>query len=120
MIIHYLISKDIIDNWGGILMVIRFDERIKALRLSRDMTQTELARLMTVTRSSVNAWEMGVSVPTAAKLVELSLFFHVSADYLLGLKQEETVTLDRLDSEQKAIIYSLLLHFEKENCQRGG
>ena len=101
-------------------MVIRFDERIKALRLSRDMTQTELARLMTVTRSSVNAWEMGVSVPTAAKLVELSLFFHVSADYLLGLEQEETVTLDRLDSEQKAIIYSLLLHCEKENCQRGG
>ena len=98
-------------------MVIRFDERIKALRLSRDMTQTELARLMTVTRSSVNAWEMGVSVPTAAKLVELSMFFHVSADYLLGLEQEETVTLD---SEQKAIIYSLLLHFEKENCQRGG
>ena len=54
------------------------------------------------------------------RILALFLFFHVSADYLLGLEQEETVTLDRLDSEQKAIIYSLLLHFEKENCQRGG
>lgn len=101
-------------------MIIRTAEKIKELRQKNNMTQSDLARRLYVTRSSVNAWEMGVSVPTAAKLVELSLFFHVSADYLLGLEQEETVTLDRLDSEQKAIIYSLLLHFEKENCQRGG
>ena len=54
------------------------------------MTQSDLARKLYVTRSSVNAWEMGVSVPTAAKLVELSLFFHVSADYLLGLTDDPT------------------------------
>ena len=55
-------------------MFIQADTRIKQLRLSRGMTQTELAKVMSVTRSSVNAWEMGISVPTAAKLVELSIF----------------------------------------------
>ena len=95
-------------------MVIQADRRIKQLRLSRGMTQTELAKVMSVTRSGVNAWEMGISVPTAAKLVELSLFFHVSTDYLLGLEKVERVELDGLEEDQKAILYSLLSYFEKQ------
>lgn len=95
-------------------MVIRSDERIKELRLSRGLTQTDLAKIMSVTRSSVNAWELGISVPTAAKLVELSLFFHVSTDYLLGLERREGISLDGLDEDQREIIYSLLNYFEKQ------
>lgn len=96
-------------------VVIQTDNRIKQLRTARGITQTELARVMSVTRSSVNAWEMGISVPTAAKLVELALFFQVSTDYLLGMTQRETVVLDDLSKEQKEILYSLLRYFQKEN-----
>ena len=39
------------------------DERIKSLREKRDLTQSDLARKLGITRSSVNAWEMGISVP---------------------------------------------------------
>ena len=95
-------------------MVIKADERIKQLRASHSMTQSELAKIMAVTRSSVNAWEMGISVPTAAKLVELSLFFHVSTDYILGLDRRETVELDGLTKEQKDLLYSLLSYFQRE------
>ena len=101
-------------------MVIQADERIKELRLSRGLTQTELAKIMSVTRSSVNAWELGISVPTAAKLVELSLFFHVSTDYLLGLEAKEGISLDGLDEEQREIIYSLLTYFEKRSWSQPG
>ncbi len=94
-------------------MIIESDQRIKQLRMSRGMTQTELARVMSVTRSSVNAWEMGISVPTAAKLVELSLFFHVSTDYILGLERAEVLYMEGLDQEQKEIMYSLLSYFQK-------
>lgn len=96
-------------------MVIQTDSQIKKLRISAGMTQTELARLMSVTRSSVNAWEMGISAPTAAKLVELSQLFHVSTDYLLGLKRQETIRLDDFTEEQKAILYSLTAYFQKQN-----
>lgn len=98
-------------------MLIKTDSRIKTLRVSRGLTQTELARIMSVTRSSVNAWEMGISVPTAAKLVELAMFFHVSADYLLGLSSAEAVNLESLTEEQKEIVYSLLSYFQKQNNQ---
>ncbi len=96
-------------------MVIQTDNRIKKLRVASGLTQTDLAKVMSVTRSSVNAWEMGISAPTAAKLVELSLFFHVSTDYLLGLEQKEIIELDSLTEEQKAILYSLLTYFQKQN-----
>ncbi len=94
-------------------MVIQACNRIKELRTSRGIKQTELAKIMSVTRSSVNAWEMGISVPTAAKLVELSLFFHVSTDYILGLDEREFVSLDGLDTEQKEILYALLQYFHE-------
>lgn len=96
-------------------MVIQADTRIKQLRQKHGITQTELARIMSVTRSSVNAWEMGISVPTAAKLVELSLYFHVSTDYILGLESAETINLDSLSEEQKSLIYSLLSYFKRES-----
>lgn len=96
-------------------MVIQTDSRIKQLRSARGLTQTDLAKIMSVTRSSVNAWEMGISVPTAAKLVELALFFHVSTDYLLGLEQKEVIELDSLSEEQKSVLYALLTYFQKQN-----
>lgn len=96
-------------------MVIQTDNRIKKLRVKSGMTQTQLAKLLSVTRSSVNAWEMGISVPTAAKLVELSLLFHVSTDYLLGLEQKEAIKLDGLCEEQKGILYSLVTYFQRQN-----
>lgn len=96
-------------------VVIQTDNRIKKLRVASGLTQTDLAKSMSVTRSSVNAWEMGISIPTAAKLVELSLLFHVSTDYLLGLERKETIELDTLTEEQKAIIHSLLAYFQKQN-----
>ena len=48
------------------------------------MTQTELAKKLGITRSSVNAWEMGISVPSTQYIIELSLLYKVSTDYLLG------------------------------------
>lgn len=39
-------------------------DRIRALREQKELTQTELSKLLGITRSSVNAWEMGISVPS--------------------------------------------------------
>ncbi len=96
-------------------MILQTDTRIKQLRQGRGISQSELARIMSVTRSSVNAWEMGISLPTAAKLVELSLFFHVSVDFILGLESSESIQLDGFTQDQKALIYALLNYFQKES-----
>ena len=43
-------------------------ERIKDLREKLNMTQTALARRLGLSRSAVNAWEMGVSIPSVPYL----------------------------------------------------
>ena len=59
-------------------------ERIKTLREQAGMSQEKLAKRLGITRSSVNAWEMGISTPSTQYIAELAGLFRVSADYLLG------------------------------------
>lgn len=75
-------------------------EKIKALREVRGMTQTELARRLGVTRSGVNAWEMGISVPSTQYVVELAQFFGVSTDYLFGIESTATLSVAGLSDEE--------------------
>lgn len=88
-------------------------ENIRSLREKAGISQSELARRLSVTRSSVNAWESGLSAPTAAYLVELSRQFHVSTDYLLGLDNTEHISLAGLSEDEIHILYGLLDYFSK-------
>ena len=79
-------------------------DKIKILRESHRMTQTELARRLGITRSGVNAWEMGVSVPSTQYIVELALLFKVSTDYLLEMPTAATVSVEGLSDREIAAI----------------
>ena len=83
-------------------------DKIKALREGRGMTQAELARRLGVTRSGVNAWEMGVTVPSTQYVVELALLFGVSTDYLLDLPSTKTIPVDGLTEAEIAALLSLI------------
>ena len=74
----------------------------------------ELAKKLGITRSSVNAWEMGISVPSTQYLVELSNIFSVSTDYLLGQSQA-TITIEGLTEEDIIIVNSLINHLKLKN-----
>ena len=73
-----------------------FPERLKDLRDRLGYTQSDLAKKLSVTRASVNAWEMGISAPSTSWLVELSNLFHVTTDYLLGLDDCITIRTNTL------------------------
>lgn len=88
-------------------------DQIRSLRDKAGLSQSELARKLGVTRSSVNAWESGLSAPTAIYLVELSKLFHVSVDYILGLETEHYLNLSNFTEEEVHIIYSLVKYFDK-------
>ena len=62
-------------------------DRLKTLRDSSGYTQAEIARSFGISRSSVNSWEMGLSVPSTQYIVELAKKYNVSTDYLLGLNK---------------------------------
>lgn len=88
-------------------------DRIKQLRISNNMTQTELAKKLNITRSSVNAWEMGISIPSTTYIVELSQLFKVSTDYLLGLSNNNTLDVSTLNDREIQILYELIQYFKE-------
>lgn len=88
-------------------------EQIRKTREKNGLTQSALAKRLGISRSAVNAWELGVSVPSAQYLVELSKLFKVSTDYLLGLTEREMVDISGLADEEKKMVYSFLDYFDK-------
>lgn len=89
-------------------------DRIKILREQRGFTQAELSRQLGITRSSVNAWEMGISVPSTQYVVELANIFNVSTDYLLGVDTTATVNVSGLTEDDIHMICALIAHLRNK------
>jgi len=88
-------------------------ERIRLLREKNGITQTQLAKRLNITRSSVNAWEMGLAVPSTITLVAIAQTFRVSTDWLLGLEQNYRLDIDSFSPREQKLIYDLLDYFRE-------
>lgn len=89
--------------------------RIVFLREKKNLTQSALAKILGITRSSVNAWEMGISVPSTQYIVELSEYFSVSTDYLLGVNKTATLDISGLNDSDIEILHQLTQHLKNKN-----
>lgn len=89
-------------------------DRIKALRENNGLTQAELAKKLKITRSSVNSWEMGISLPSTRNVIELTRLFNVSADYLLCLDHGNTLDVDGLSEADIQVVYSMIQHLRSQ------
>ena len=87
-------------------------DRIKALRIRTGMTQSEVARLLGLSRSGVNAWEMGLSVPSTQYIVELAKVFDITTDYLLGLENTSTISVKGLSQKQVSVLLDTIECFK--------
>lgn len=92
-------------------------DRIRSLRESMNLSQAELAKRLGITRSSVNAWELGISVPSTQYIVELSGIFKVSTDHLLCVDDTASVSVRGLSESDVKVIYSLIEHLREKNAQ---
>jgi transcriptional regulator with XRE-family HTH domain len=61
-----------------------FGFRLRALRKERSLSQTELARLVGLTKSSIAKYEAGVHTPPVSVLLRLGAGLSTTFDYLLG------------------------------------
>lgn len=62
-------------------------QRLRAARtaINPQITQRDVAKRMNLSPSAVNLWESGKTEPSASDLAELSRWFRVSTDWLLGV-----------------------------------
>ena len=90
-------------------------DRIRMIRESHDMTQSQLAKELHITRSAVNGWEMGLSVPSTQGIVEMAKLFNISADYLLGMEHGAVLDIDGLNNDEVSILISLVKCLKAKN-----
>ena len=65
-----------------------FSERLKMLRTENNLSQNALAQKLDLSNASISYWETGKQVPSAEVIYKMSLFFDISADYLLGITND--------------------------------
>ena len=58
-------------------------QRISDLRAEREITQSQLAKILHISASTIGMYEQGRRTPSIDMLVELSRAFDVSLDYLI-------------------------------------
>lgn len=79
--------------------------RIKNLRISQKMTQSEFATRLGVTKSAISSYENGSRLPSYDILIKISRLFKVSTDYLLGCIDEKSQVVSVSGLSDKQIAY---------------
>ena len=80
-----------------------FAENLKHIRKKRDITQEQLADMLSVTRQAISKWESGFGYPETEKLLIISKELDVSLDYLFSerchmVRSENTKRVSKIDT----------------------
>lgn len=63
----------------------KFSERLKELRLEKNLTQIQLAKETGLSQAGLAHWEANIRIPNALAIITLAKYFGVTTDYLLGV-----------------------------------
>ena len=64
--------------------------RVRDMREDRDLSQTQVAKILSMSQTGYSKYETGENdIPTLV-LIKLSRFYNVSIDYLLGESDDPT------------------------------
>ena len=69
-------------------MEFTYYKRLREIRESKHITQTEIAELLGTTRQQIGKWENGVQKMGIDKYIILARYYNVSLDYLAGLTDD--------------------------------
>lgn len=83
-------------------------KKISEARKSKNLTQEQLAELMSVTRQTVSRWESDLAYPEMEKVVKLTSILGVTCDYLLKDEYDEPGLKEESENRQKKPVTRLL------------
>lgn len=89
-------------------MIYNLSQQIVNMRFKMGMSQAELARRLGVTRSSVNAWELGFATPQLKHVIEMAGIFSTTVDNMLNISEDVTVNISDLNDEERQVVLNLV------------
>ncbi len=75
-----------------------FSKRLKQLRESRKLKQRDVAQRLNIHRTTYTKYETAETYPPLDIFRDICAVLNVSADWLLGLAEEEQIVCDELSS----------------------
>ena len=97
------------------MIKIKFNIRLKELRLEKGETQKDLANAIEVGRTTISEYESGKIVPKQEGLLKIANHFNVSVDYLTGVSNERATrkqNVSDLDALLNTIHHILLDEYD--------
>ncbi len=92
--------------------MVDFGVRLRALRTTNNMTQTQLAKRIGVSKSMVSAYETSMRLPSYDVLIKIAYTLKVTTDYLLGVDKRDKLNIPSITEEQKQSIYAMIRTFK--------
>lgn len=92
--------------------------RIKELRKKSRYTQTDLANLLGVTKSTVAAYENDSRLPSYDVLVKMARVFKISIDSLLLNRSDAIIEVSGLNVDQIEMVEKLVVSFREHNLMQ--
>lgn len=83
-------------------------DRLKALRLKKDLTQRQVASIFGLRVSSISSYESGDRKPSYGVLIKYASHFHVTTDYILGIEKKQTLDVSGLNDSQISSLVTLI------------
>lgn len=100
--------------------MVNFGDKLRALRTEAGMTQSELARRLSITKSVVSYYELQERTPSPDVLIKLAGIFHVTTDYLLGIEHKKMIDVSDLTDEDMRFLLVTIETLRKKNNQLRG
>ena len=66
---------------------MNIEQTIKELRKEKNLSQTQLAKLLFTSQDTISLWELGKSLPDIVSVIRMTQIFGVTSDYILGLEK---------------------------------
>lgn len=92
-------------------MINHLPDRLKELRISQNLSQSEVAKKLRISPSIVSGYETGERTPSTENLLALSYLYKCSTDYLLGKSNERPSVIldtDGLNNKQIKVLQDLI------------
>ena len=99
-------------------------ERITTLRKEKDISQTELAKRLNVSRQAVSKWEQGTSTPDTERLIQLAEILDTEVEYLAtGVHPEPgSVVLNVVETvervQEKVVVKEVIRHVRRKPVKK--
>ena len=93
-------------------------ERIAVFRNNLGITQAELGKKLGVTRSAVNSWEMGLSIPQLKHVIEMAKIFNTTLDGMVSPSEQVTVNITERSPKEQQLIFNMVECLKEKHTEK--